>query len=84
MTCRQRPIWCNPVQICVNAQRCNPREDAAMEPQDDSYLHDRAEAELKRAQQAEHPAAIKAHYMLAGYYLDRLHGGSHDTLPSSE
>jgi hypothetical protein len=49
-----------------------------MEPMDEGYLSDRAEAELKRAQEAEHPAAMKAHYMLAGYYLDRLHGGSND------
>ena len=49
-----------------------------MDRQDDNYLHDRAEAELKRAQQAEHPAAVKAHYMLAGYYLDRLHGDGED------
>ena len=76
MTCRTRSIWRGPGQICVNAQCCIPREDACMEPQDDDYLHDRAEAELKRAQQAEHPAAVKAHYMLAGYYLDRLHGGA--------
>jgi hypothetical protein len=79
MTCRPHSIWCDMVQICVNAQRCNQREDALMEPQDDSYLHDRAEAELKRAQQAEHPAAVKAHYMLAGYYLDRLYGGPDET-----
>ena len=38
-----------------------------------SYFEQRAEAELQLAQQASHPAAIKAHYELARHYLDRLH-----------
>jgi len=38
------------------------------------YLAMRAEAELDLAQSATHPAAVKAHYVLAGYYLDRLYG----------
>lgn len=41
-----------------------------------NYLEKRAEAELDLAQSATHPAAVKAHYMLAGYYLDRLYGPS--------
>ena len=36
------------------------------------YLERRAEDELDRAQQAEHPAAVKAHYELLGCYLSRL------------
>jgi hypothetical protein len=45
-----------------------------MATQPDDYFYDRAEAELKRAQQAEHPAAVRAHYLLAGHYLDRFYG----------
>lgn len=39
-----------------------------------AYLYLRAEQELELAQRSEHPAAVKAHYMLAGYYLDRVYG----------
>jgi hypothetical protein len=39
------------------------------------YLYRRAEQELEQAQRAAHPAAVKAHYMLAGYYLDQVYGG---------
>jgi hypothetical protein len=42
------------------------------EPQD--YLNRRAEQELDQAQRAVHPAAVKAHYLLAGYYLDQIYG----------
>jgi len=41
-----------------------------------NYLQRRAEDELDRAQQAMHPAAIKAHYELLGYYLNRLYPAS--------
>ena len=44
-----------------------------METQQDSYFYDRAEAELKLAQSAAHPAAVRAHYLLAGHYLDRFY-----------
>jgi hypothetical protein len=37
------------------------------------YLEQRAEAELSLAQAAEHPAVVRAHYLLAGFYLDRLY-----------
>ena len=40
----------------------------------ENYLTQRAEAELELAQTATHPAAVKAHYLLAGYYLDRIYG----------
>ncbi|MCC2976717.1 hypothetical protein LK533_08520 [Sphingomonas sp. PL-96] len=42
--------------------------------EDNAYFYERAEAELKLAQTAEHPAVVKAHYLLAGYYLDRVYG----------
>jgi hypothetical protein len=37
------------------------------------YLLQRAEAELMLAEQAGHPSAARAHALLAGYYLDRIH-----------
>lgn len=43
-----------------------------MDPDSDYYLQ-RAEAELTMAQAADHPAAVRAHYHLAGFYLDRVH-----------
>ncbi|QJU56372.1 hypothetical protein HL653_17615 [Sphingomonas sp. AP4-R1] len=41
---------------------------------DKAYFYQRAETELKLAQQAVQPAVVKAHYQLAGYYLDRVYG----------
>lgn len=41
--------------------------------EDVQYFHDRAEQEILRAQKADHPAAVHAHYLLAGYYLDLVH-----------
>lgn len=41
---------------------------------DRHYFYGRAETELERAQRAAHPEAVKAHYVLAGYYLDRAYG----------
>jgi len=43
-----------------------------------AYFYRRAEQELHQAQRAESPAAVKAHYHLAGYYLDRVYGGNID------
>lgn len=43
------------------------------QPRDTEYWEMRAEVELKRAQEATHPAAVKAHYHLANRYLDRIH-----------
>ena len=37
------------------------------------YFQRRAEAELELAQTAEHANAVRAHYTLAGYYLDLVH-----------
>jgi hypothetical protein len=45
-------------------------------PDKHDYLYRRAEQELEQAQRAAHPAAVKAHYVLAGYYLDQVYGGS--------
>lgn len=40
---------------------------------DKEYFEKRAEAELSLAQAAAHPAAVRAHYLMAGFYLDRLY-----------
>lgn len=45
---------------------------------DADYFYKRAEAALELAQRAVHPGAVKAHYTLAGYYLDRVYGGGQD------
>ena len=39
-----------------------------------NYFEKRAEAELELAQYATHPGAVKAHYQLAGFYLEIVHG----------
>jgi hypothetical protein len=46
-----------------------------LEPQtvpekDRAYYQRRAEAEIELAQKAQHEAAVRSHYLLAGYYLD--------------
>lgn len=38
-----------------------------------SYFRERAEDELAAARAARHPEAARAHYLLAGYYLDLAH-----------
>ena len=40
---------------------------------DKDYFERRAEAEIEAAQGASHAAAVRAHYELAGYYLDLVH-----------
>ncbi len=47
-----------------------------MDEEDLKYFEARAEQEIGLAQVAEHPSAVRAHYTLAGYYLDRVHGRS--------
>ena len=42
--------------------------------QDSDYYLKRAEIELTAARAARHPAAMRAHYFLAGFYLDKAHG----------
>jgi hypothetical protein len=44
---------------------------------DTAYHLGRAEAELEWAQRALHPAAVRAHYELAGAHLDRVYGPQH-------
>jgi hypothetical protein len=40
---------------------------------DKDYFYKRAENELEMAQRTEVPEAVKAHYTLAGYYLDKVY-----------
>ena len=47
------------------------REDSQM--LDYEYYASRAEVELRLAISAAHPAAARAHYHLAGYYLDKAY-----------
>lgn len=42
-------------------------------PRDRLYFQERAEQEIRRAEQADHPDAARAHYQLAGFYLDLVH-----------
>ena len=44
----------------------------------DIYFYQRAETELKMAQSATDPAAVKAHYELANMYLDRFYNHAGD------
>jgi hypothetical protein len=45
---------------------------------DQDYYLARAEQELELAQQSDHPEAVRVHYVLAGYYLDRVYGPATD------
>lgn len=45
-----------------------------MSRHDLAYYQNRAEAELELAQRASHPKAVRAHYLMAESYLDRVHG----------
>ena len=44
-----------------------------MRPEDLQYFNERAEQEIRQAQTAVHPAAVKAHYLLGGLYLDLVY-----------
>jgi hypothetical protein len=53
------------------------QEQGAQVSRDDIlYYSRRAEAELELAQRATHPAAVRAHYVIANHYLDRVYGGT--------
>lgn len=41
--------------------------------EDIPYYQERAEQEIQLAQRAEHPRAVRAHYEIAGFYLDLVH-----------
>lgn len=52
-----------------------------MTDEDRDYYLRRADAELSLAQLAVHPAAVRAHYHLAGFYLDRAYGAAIEREP---
>jgi hypothetical protein len=58
------------------------REWFEMNKDDAAYYYRRAELELELAQAAEHPAAVKAHYLLASHYLDSLHESGAELAPA--
>ncbi len=37
------------------------------------YYQQRAEQEIALAQSSQHPEAVRAHYLLAGFYLDLVY-----------
>lgn len=49
-----------------------------MTAEDRAYYLSRAEAELALAACAAHPNAMRAHYQLAGFYLDKAYGSRAD------
>ena len=40
---------------------------------DGEYYENRAEQELELAQRSDHPAVVRAHYLIAGFYLDSIY-----------
>lgn len=50
---------------------------------DKEYYYQRAESELEMAQRTEVPEAVKAHYTLAGYYLDKVYNDAETDLAAS-
>jgi hypothetical protein len=49
-------------------------DDGGISVLEKAYLEARAETEINLAQASDHPAVVRAHYLLAGYYLNRLYG----------
>lgn len=49
-----------------------------MAPDDPDYLERRADDAIRLAQSAQHPAAVRAHYVMASNYLSRLHAHDDD------
>jgi hypothetical protein len=45
-----------------------------MSHQDVEYYQRRAEAEIELARQSRSAQAVQAHYQLATFYLDKIHG----------
>ena len=45
-----------------------------MTPEELAYFEQRAEAEIEMAQRADHVRVVQAHYELANFYLERIHG----------
>jgi len=60
----------------------NPFDPPVPSPDEDrDYYYHRAEAELEMAQRSAVPAAVKAHYILAGHYLDKAYAPEEAEMP---
>ena len=59
----RKPVWPSP-------------GEETMDSAEKHYFLERAEAELELANEAKHERAARAHYYLAGFYLDRAHHGT--------
>ena len=66
----------------TSAHRLRTGERAHAMLDDAEYYYKRAEAELKMAQRSEVPEAVRAHYLIANYYLDHVY--SHEVGEHSE
>lgn len=61
---------------CIPRSRPAVIQGSEMDSADKHYFLERAEAELDLANEATHENAARAHYYLAGFYLDRAHHGT--------
>jgi hypothetical protein len=64
---------CGAVNIYCHGLSRGPDRSTGL--RDQLYFQQRAEQEIRRAELAEHPDAARAHYLLAGFYLDLVHNG---------
>ena len=71
---RQKTIALNTDKELAERFAVTLRQERVMPHNDQEYYYARAEAELKMAETARDPAAVRAHYILAGHYLDRAYG----------
>jgi hypothetical protein len=49
------------------------RRSGTLSEDDRTYFRERAETEIRLAEEAGHPDAARSHSLLAGYYLDLVH-----------
>jgi hypothetical protein len=61
---------------CSLTARLTVTRETMMDSAEKHYFLERAEAELDLANEATHEGAARAHYYLAGFYLDRAHQGT--------
>jgi hypothetical protein len=67
---------CGRLAGCTPTTRLTVTREIMMDSAEKHYFLERAEAELDLANQATHERAARAHYYLAGFYLDRAHSGA--------
>ena len=61
---------------CSLTTRLTVTREPMMDSAEKHYFLERAEAELDLANEATHETAARAHYYLAGFYLDRARNGT--------